>query len=179
MPDRPWWGEFVCSGSSAVLAYVFTNPVDVVKTRMAIQSTTNGAAPYPSVLSALYQIGRAEGVSGLQRGLYPGSFWQFSNVSVRFGVYGFFQRVAGAADDASPLRRYLQSLGLAGVSGGLAALVSNPFFIVKTRLQATSTDAAPAAGARLPEITPSTRAYAIDAPSTRHHTGLTLRQQRF
>ena len=36
MPDRPWWGEFVCSGSSAVLAYVFTNPVDVVKTRMAI-----------------------------------------------------------------------------------------------------------------------------------------------
>ena len=101
MPDRPWWGEFVCSGSSAVLAYVFTNPVDVVKTRMAIQSTTNGAAPYPSVLSALYQIGRAEGVSGLQRGLYPGSFWQFSNVSVRFGVYGFFQRVAGAADDAA------------------------------------------------------------------------------
>ena len=146
MPDRPWWGEFVCSGSSAVLAYVFTNPVDVVKTRMAIQSTTNGAAPYPSVLSALYQIGRAEGVSGLQRGLYPGSFWQFSNVSVRFGVYGFFQRVAGAADDASPLRRYLQSLGLAGVSGGLAALVSNPFFIVKTRLQATSTDAALAVG---------------------------------
>ena len=67
------------------------------------------------MLSALYQIGRAEGVSGLQRGLYPGSFWQFSNVSVRFGVYGFFQRVAGAADDASPLRRYLQSLGLAGV----------------------------------------------------------------
>ena len=35
--ERPWWGEFVCSGSSAVLAYVFTNPVDVVKTRMALQ----------------------------------------------------------------------------------------------------------------------------------------------
>jgi len=111
-----------------------------------LQGAAGGSKPYPSVLSALWQIGRAEGVAGLQRGLYPGCFWQFSNVSVRFGVYASFKRLSGTDETASPLRKYLQSLGLAGISGGLAALASNPFFIVKTRLQATSSSGALAVG---------------------------------
>ena len=64
MPDRPWWGEFVCSGSSAVLAYVFTNPVDVVKTRM--QSTQ--ASAYSSTLDCFAQIARKEGLANFYSG---------------------------------------------------------------------------------------------------------------
>ena len=30
-PSRPWWGEFLCAGTSAVMAICFTNPIDVVK----------------------------------------------------------------------------------------------------------------------------------------------------
>lgn len=104
-----------------------------------------GRSPYPSVLSALWRIGRAEGLSGLQRGLVPSCFWQFSNVSVRFGVYSTAKRLV-SVEDQSPLRKWAQSVGLAGVSGGLAALASNPFFIIKTRFQSMSTDAALAVG---------------------------------
>ena len=90
---RPWWGEFLCAGTSAVLAICVTNPVDVVKTRMVVQGQLGqGASPYTSVPSALVQIGRAEGLRGLQRGLGPSCLWQFSNVSVRFGVYGYAKR---------------------------------------------------------------------------------------
>ena len=109
---------------------------------MAIQSTTRAAPSRRCWRSTRSAAPRS--VAGLQRGLYGLVLAVFERVGpLRSRL---FQRVAGAADDASPLRRYLQSLGLAGVSGGLAALVSNPFFIVKTRLQATSTDAALAVG---------------------------------
>lgn len=144
---RPWWGEFVCGGTSAVMAICCTNPVDVVKTRMQLQGQLNqGAAPYPNVGAALMSIGRAEGLRGLQRGLSPACFWQFSNVSVRFGIYGVAKQVTGGGQDSSPFLRWLKLVGLASISGALGALVSNPFFIVKTRVQATSADAALAVG---------------------------------
>merc|ERR1719210_919785 len=110
---------------------------------MQLQGQLNqGISPYRGVSSALLQIGRAEGL----RGLAPACFWQFSNVSVRFGVYSASKQVLGINQEGSPLLRWVQSLGLAGVSGGLGALVSNPFFIVKTRLQATAGNAALAVG---------------------------------
>lgn len=109
----------------------------------------SGSNPYPNVFSALIQIGRAEGLAGLQSGLPASCLWQFSNVSVRFGVYAVAKRatgVANRADDASPLLKWLKSLGLAGISGGLAAVASNPFFILKTRFQSSvAAGAAPVA----------------------------------
>lgn len=136
-PERPWYGEFLIAGLSAVGAICFTNPIDVVKTRMTLQGQGAAAGaknPYPNVASALMTIGRNEGLRGLQRGLPASCLWQFSNVSVRFGVYATAKKQAGVSD-AGPFRKWLASLGLAGVSGGLAALASNPFFILKTRYQ--------------------------------------------
>ena len=133
---RPW-EEFVIAGSAAVGSICITNPIDVVKTRMTLQGQ-GGANPYPNVLSALMQIGRAEGIAGLQRGLPASCLWQFSNVSVRFGVYNAAKQATGVAE-SSPFVKWLQSLGLAGVSGGLAAIASNPFFILKTRFQSSVT----------------------------------------
>ena len=93
---------------------------------MTLQSQTGGKQPYPNVLSALVQIGRAEGLTGLQRGLPASCLWQFSNVSVRFGVYGVAKQMAGVADDgASPFTKWLKSLGLAGISGGLACAITS------------------------------------------------------
>ena len=142
----PWYEEFLIAGAAAVGSICFTNPIDVVKTRMALQGQAGGAQPYSNVFSALVQIGRAEGLSGLQRGLPASCLWQFSNVSVRFGVYGMAKGAAGVADD-SPFTKWVKSLGLAGISGGLAALASNPFFILKTRFQSSTAGAAGAATA--------------------------------
>mmetsp|Transcript_2537 Transcript_2537/g.7326 ORF Transcript_2537/g.7326 Transcript_2537/m.7326 type:complete len:276 (+) Transcript_2537:3-830(+) len=103
--------------------------------------------PYRNPVSALIHIGRSEGVRGLQRGLGPACLWQFSNVSVRFGVYSAAKTVTGIGDSsASPFVKWVKSLGLAAVSGGFAALASNPFFIVKTRFQAEEAPSVGAAG---------------------------------
>ena len=136
-PKPPWYEEFLIAGLSAVGAICFTNPIDVVKTRMTLQGGARGAGPaeYPNVFTALLKIGREEGLAGLQRGLPASCLWQFSNVSVRFGVYSVAKQSTGV-NDASPFAKWLASLGLAGISGGLAALASNPFFILKTRFQA-------------------------------------------
>ena len=141
--QRPIWGEFLCAGTSAVMAICFTNPIDVIKTRMQLQGQLGqGRSPYSGVFDAFRQIGQREGWRGLQRGLWPSCWWQFSNVSVRFGSYSTAKRLRGVAADPSPLRKYLESMGLGAISGGFAALASNPFFIVKTRFQAMSTDTA-------------------------------------
>eukprot|EP00658_Telonema_sp_P-2_P019318 TRINITY_DN17618_c0_g1_i1.p1 TRINITY_DN17618_c0_g1~~TRINITY_DN17618_c0_g1_i1.p1 ORF type:complete len:145 (+),score=40.11 TRINITY_DN17618_c0_g1_i1:74-508(+) len=81
--------EFVNGGTAAVLAICCTNPVDVVKTRLQLQGEGGaGSGRYRNVFQALWSIGRKEGVTGLQRGLGPACWWQFTNVSMRFGVYG-------------------------------------------------------------------------------------------
>ena len=131
---RPWYGEFLVAGTSAVGAICITNPIDVVKTRMTLQGEAGGATKFRDPISALLQIGRSEGIAGLQRGLGPSCLWQFSNVSVRFGVYSNAKTMV-VSENSSPLRKWLHSLGLAAISGGFAALASNPFFILKTRFQ--------------------------------------------
>lgn len=107
-----------------------------------------GAAnPYRNPFTALVHVGKLEGIRGLQRGLGPSCLWQFSNVSVRFGAYSLAKRVTGVGDSSgSPFAKWLKSLGLAGVSGAMAALASNPFFIVKTRFQSEARPAVGAAG---------------------------------
>lgn len=135
--ERPWYGEFFIAGGSAVGAIIFTNPIDVAKTKMTLQSHTSSSPMGNNPFSVLMSIGRTEGLAGLQRGLTASCFWQFSNVSVRFGVYASAKKLTGiSTGDASPFVKWLQSLGLAGISGGMAAVASNPFFIIKTRFQA-------------------------------------------
>lgn len=155
---RPWYGEFLCAGTAAVGAICFTNPIDVVKTRMTLVGPAYAASlppgkpnPYRSPLSALAHVGRTEGLRGLQRGLGPSCLWQFSNVSVRFGVYRVAKSATGVNEGSSdaPVIKWVKSLGLAAVSGGFAALASNPFFIIKTRFQAEQAPSGGAAGALL------------------------------
>jgi solute carrier family 25 protein 34/35 len=131
--QRSPWSEFLLGGSAAVMAICFTNPIDVVKTRMQLQGELNkGKSPYRGVFHALITIGKNEGVKGLQSGLPASCIWQFSNVAVRFGVYGVAKHHFDINEGTQ--YRYAKSMGLAAISGGLAALCSNPFFILKVPL---------------------------------------------
>ena len=91
------------------MAICFTNPVDVVKSRMVQQGELGkGKMPYTGVFQALYQIGKREGIYGLQRGLPASCFWQFSNVAVRFGVYGVAKHYLDIGENTS--NRYFKSV---------------------------------------------------------------------
>jgi len=96
------------------------------------------------VAQSLRTIFRSEGLRGLQRGLAPACLLQFSNVGTRFGVYGLAKHICEITPETP--HRYAKSLMLAGFSGCCAGLVSNPFFLLKTRLQSATSDVSIAVG---------------------------------
>ena len=131
--------EFLHSGVAAVGAICITNPLDVVRTRLQLQGQLETAAVSSrfrrGIGETLRHIAKVEGWRGLQRGLAPACLLQFSNVSMRFGAYNVTKQVFGIRlNDTST---YAQSLAAAGFAGALAALVSNPFFLLKNRFQDT------------------------------------------
>lgn len=136
-PKRSQAAEFILAGASACCAITFCNPVDVVKTRLQLQGelaakSASGEVAYRGVGHALWRIGKTEGIRGLQRGLGAAYLLQFSNVGCRFGGYAVLKDAFGV----QPGGGYLQLVAMGGASGALAGLVSNPFFLLKTRFQA-------------------------------------------
>jgi len=142
-PPRSKGAEFVLAGASACAAITLINPVDVVKTRLQLQGelAERGAGPggaaYRGVAQALWRIGTTEGPRGLQRGLCAAWLLQFSNVGCRFGCYDLLKSALGVRPGESSMPSLL---ALAGCSGAVAGLVSNPFFLLKTRFQAAGSE---------------------------------------
>jgi len=141
--------EFWMAGVAAVGAIFFTNPVDVVKTRLMLQgeltaNRNSSVNVYRGVTHSMCEIFQSEGMRGLQRGLSAACLLQFTNVGTRFGVYGLAKHVCEITSDTP--YRYAKSLVLAGCSGSCAAVVSNPFYLFKTRLQSASPSASLAVG---------------------------------
>ncbi|CAK9031408.1 Mitochondrial oxaloacetate transport protein (Mitochondrial carrier protein PMT) [Durusdinium trenchii] len=132
--------EFILAGTSACGAITLTNPVDVVKTRLQLQGELKQkGAVYTGITQAMLRIFRQEGVLGLQRGLFAAYLLQFSNVGCRFGFYGTLKDFF-AVKPGHSTAQWLSSMGLGAVSGSAAALVSNPFFLLKSRFQAIGSE---------------------------------------
>ncbi|KAJ2163084.1 Mitochondrial oxaloacetate carrier protein [Coemansia sp. RSA 552] len=127
-------------------AVTFTNPVEVVKTRMQLQGelAQKGAQrAYTNVAQALWVIGRNEGVRGLQKGLGPGYAYQIMLNGTRLGLYGpakeALYTAAGRSMAEPAVALNVAAGGACGVAG---AALGSPFFLVKTRMQSASRAAA-------------------------------------
>jgi len=70
--------DVATGGSATATACIFTNPLEVIKTRLQVQGEmqSGGAARYKGVGDAMMQIARHEGVLSLQKGLVPGMIYQ-------------------------------------------------------------------------------------------------------
>lgn len=81
--------DFVIGGSAALCAGFFTNPLEVVKTRMQLQgeliSRGKYQVRYKNVFHAAFVIAKHDGILALQAGLVPASFFQIFLNGVRFG----------------------------------------------------------------------------------------------
>lgn len=79
--------DFIIGGLAGAGATLFTNPMDVVKTRMQLQgelkARTEHSARYRGIFHALYVIAKADGALALQKGLAPAMLLGFSMNSVR------------------------------------------------------------------------------------------------
>ncbi|XP_063822045.1 solute carrier family 25 member 35-like [Ostrinia nubilalis] len=136
--------DLAMGGVSAMFATLFTNPIEVVKTRLQLQGELKArghhAVHYKSVAHGLYVVGRTEGLAALQSGLPAMLGFQFFLNTFRLGVYRISERRGLTTDSNGRISIFKGALA-AGVGGALGSIAGTPFFLVKTRLQAQAAQA--------------------------------------
>ncbi|CAG0884672.1 unnamed protein product [Cyprideis torosa] len=71
--------EFVLGGIAAAGACLFTNPIDVMKTRIQLQGelTRGQKKHYRNMFHGFYVLVKEEGFLAMQKGLVPAMWYQF------------------------------------------------------------------------------------------------------
>ncbi|CAN9501484.1 unnamed protein product [Ophioblennius macclurei] len=133
--------DFVLSGVAACGACLFTNPLEVVKTRMQLQGELKSRGSYHvhyrNVFHAFYTIGKVDGLAGLQKGLVPGLFYQFFMNGVRLGSYAVIETSGYIHTDGRVSA--VKTTAAGAVAGVVGAVMGSPIYLVKTHLQSQST----------------------------------------
>ncbi|XP_047512754.1 solute carrier family 25 member 35-like isoform X2 [Pieris napi] len=132
--------DFIIGGLAGAGATIFTNPMDVVKTRLQLQgelrSRKEQPRQYRGLFHGLYVIAKADGVLALQKGLTPAVVFGFCMNSVRLGTYHVAEVQGWTQSNGSV--NVQKSAFWAGASGFMSGLAANPMSVVKTRLQAAA-----------------------------------------
>ncbi|CAH2073198.1 unnamed protein product, partial [Iphiclides podalirius] len=133
--------DFVIGGLAGAGATIFTNPMDVVKTRFQLQGelrARNEHTPrYRGIFHALYVIARNDGVLALQKGLAPAMLLGFTMNSVRLGMYHIAE-VQGMTKSKNGDISINKTIFWSSMSGVLSGVAANPASVLKTRIQAAA-----------------------------------------
>ncbi|CAG9784016.1 unnamed protein product [Diatraea saccharalis] len=133
--------DFVIGGLAGAGATIFTNPMDVVKTRMQLQGELRArhehTARYRGILHATYVIAKTDGMMALQKGLAPAMLLGFTMNSIRLGMYhiGEVQGWTKNKDGYIDLKKAMLWASLSGIMSGV---FGNPASVIKTRIQAAA-----------------------------------------
>jgi len=132
--------ECLLGAVSTSMACIFTNPLEVVKTRLQLQGELQSRGHYTihyrGVLHAFYAIAEADGVPALQRGLIPALLYQVFLNGPRLGAYQVLENVGFTKDRKDGKIIFYRSVFAGAISGAFGAFVASPFYLAKTRLQA-------------------------------------------
>jgi len=113
-----------------VLACAATYPLDLVRTRLATQTTT---LRYAGVLHCLTSIHGAEGARGLYRGLGATLAGVAPSLAMNFAVYETLRAKISAS--APPSAAPALALVAGSASGAVSAIVCFPLDLVRRRMQ--------------------------------------------
>lgn len=131
--------EFLLGGLATSGAGLFTNPLEVVKTRMQLQGELKAQGQYNvhyrNAFHAFMTIARNDGLLALQSGLVPALWYQFFMNGIRLGLYQVMINMGFTKNNKGEI-----SLPRCVVAGALAGCIgssfASPFYMVKTHLQA-------------------------------------------
>lgn len=132
--------QMVSGGAAAGAAAVFTNPLEVVKTRLQVQGELVRCAKqlkYRGVLHSLHTIAKEEGIAALQKGVSGGVSYQFLMNTIRIGCYPSVKKMLGD-DGSASARNFSLQVAAASITGLGGAIVGSPIFLIKCRLQVAS-----------------------------------------
>ncbi|PSC75488.1 polyubiquitin [Micractinium conductrix] len=124
----------VAGGIAGAITATVVCPLDVLKTRLQVQGKA-GAAMYKGVGGGLSKIMREEGMRGLYRGLTPTLVALLPNWAVYFTAYERLKTAIGSR--VAPEWSTSAGVHMAAAAGAGAAtmLITNPLWVIKTRLQ--------------------------------------------
>ncbi|KAI9801333.1 MAG: hypothetical protein M1825_003311 [Sarcosagium campestre] len=139
---------FITSVSGAIgglASGVVTCPLDVIKTKLQAQggfkslvhnSSGTQSAAYRGLMGTAASIWTEDGIRGMYRGLFPMVLGYFPTWAVYFTVYDsakdfWFDRLRiGDAGSRKKLSHLLAALS----AGGCSTMITNPIWVIKTRL---------------------------------------------
>lgn len=123
--------------AGVVESVAIATPSERIKTAMI--DDANGAKRFKSTTDAVHQIFRAEGVSGIYRGLVSTTCKYAGTGAVKMGSYYFFAKQHTNAFGHSS--RSVQDTFLLGAAAGVVTVcVTQPLDVIKTRRQSTQGD---------------------------------------
>lgn len=133
---------FLLGGVAACVAVTFSNPAEVAKTRLQLQGELvkgGGAKVYRNVFDVFTKTWRNEGIRGIQRGLSPAYAYQLLLNGSRLGFYEPIRKTTNQLVGLDTMQQNPFTSVFAGAaSGAVGAILGNPLFMIKARMQAYS-----------------------------------------
>ncbi|XP_022339486.2 solute carrier family 25 member 35-like [Crassostrea virginica] len=130
--------EFLIGGLAACGAGFFTNPLEVVKTRMQLQGELQArgqhAIYYRNSFHAIKTIIKTDGILAIQNGLVPALWYQLVMNGIRLGSYQIMMNV-GLTKDKDGNLSFPKSIAAGALAGSMGASIGSPFYMIKTHMQ--------------------------------------------
>ncbi|TFK62974.1 mitochondrial tricarboxylate transporter [Pluteus cervinus] len=121
-------------GAGSMEAIFAVTPSETVKTKL-IDDAKRPNPQYRGLIHGTVSIIRAEGITGIYRGLFPVMMRQSANSAVRFTVYTTLKQVVqGNTRSGQPLPSAL-TFGIGAIAGLVTVYTTMPFDVIKTRMQ--------------------------------------------
>ena len=124
-----------CSGLGPAIATVFTNPLEVCKTRLQFSIEGGRQRVYGGAADCFRKTWQAEGVGGLQAGLGPAVVREGTKTFFRYGLYSPI--LAEIHDGPTASAPVSTRMAAGAAAGAIAAAVCNPLDLLKCQLQAS------------------------------------------
>ena len=125
--------EFVLGGVAAIGAGFFTNPLDVIKTRLQLQGELQArglyTVHYRGFFHAFYAVAKADGILALQKGLVPALWYQLFLNGVRLGTYDFAEKRGWTSNNKGEVS-IPKCMFVGAVAGVAGAFSGSPFYLV-------------------------------------------------
>jgi solute carrier family 25 2-oxodicarboxylate transporter 21 len=132
----PFHFQFIAGAIAGICEVSLMYPLDVVKTRLQQQTSSNSAAAYRGVIDCFRRISREEGMSRLYRGLLSPLMVEAPKRAMKFATQKEFKRLAETAFSSTPGEKAQLVSVVSGVLTGITeAWIVSSFELVKIRMQ--------------------------------------------
>jgi solute carrier family 25 (mitochondrial folate transporter), member 32 len=133
--DTDTFDHLLAGFEAGSIMVVLTNPLWLIKTRLQIQGRDLALKKYAGTADAIRTIFKEEGFQGFYKGFVP-AILLTSHGAIQFAVYEYLKALYAKSNSYSSSSQPAQvSFIIGGVSKVVAATITYPYQVVKSRLQ--------------------------------------------